>query len=84
VGRVKGRDHEGEPRLLAAGELAALLGEAAADYDMLILGASKEGIFSSVLLGEITEKVARFSPQPVMIVKRYEGVVKSLFRRAMG
>jgi len=73
-----------EPLVIESKRIASGLVKAAADYDMLILGASKEGIFSSVLLGEITEKVARFSPQPVMIVKRYEGVVKSLFRRAMG
>ena len=57
---------------------------AAADYDLLVLGASKEGIFSSVLFGEIPEKVARYSTQPVMIVRRYEGLVKSLVRRVIG
>jgi nucleotide-binding universal stress UspA family protein len=51
---------------------------------MIVLGASREGLFSSVLLGEITERVARHSRKPVMIVKRYEGVVKSLIRKVLG
>ena len=73
-----------EKRIIEANNIAAGLVRAAADYDLLVLGASKEGIFSSVLFGEIPEKVARYSTQPVMIVRRYEGLVKSLVRRVMG
>ena len=58
--------------------------KAAADYDLLVIGASKEGVFSSVLFGEIPEKVARYSKTPVMIVKRFEGEVKSLVTKIMG
>ncbi len=73
-----------EKRIIEANNIAAGLVRAAADYDLLVLGASKEGIFSSVLFGEIPEKVARYSTQPVMIVRRYEGLVKSLVRRVIG
>jgi nucleotide-binding universal stress UspA family protein len=51
---------------------------------MIVLGASKEGVFSSVLFGEIPEKVARYSRTPVMIVKRYEGRVKSVIKKILG
>jgi hypothetical protein len=37
-----------------------------------------------VLFGEIPEKVARLSPTSVLVVKRYEGKVRSFLKRALG
>jgi amino acid transporter/nucleotide-binding universal stress UspA family protein len=71
-------------RLLEGKKVATTLVRAAADYDLIALGASKEGVFSNVLFGEIPEKVARYSHTPVMIVQRYKGPVKSLVKRVMG
>ncbi len=71
-------------RLLKGRKVATALIRAGEDYDLIVLGASKEGVFSNVLFGEIPEKVARFSQTPVMIVQRYEGPVKSLVKRVMG
>ncbi len=71
-------------RLLKGRKVASTLIRAGEDYDLIVLGASKEGVFSNVLFGEIPEKVARFSQTPVMIVQRYEGPVKSLVKRVMG
>jgi nucleotide-binding universal stress UspA family protein len=73
-----------EMRLLEGKKVATALIRAAADYDLIVLGASNEGVFSNVLYGEIPEKVARYSQTPVMIVQRYEGPVKSLVKRVMG
>jgi amino acid transporter/nucleotide-binding universal stress UspA family protein len=77
---------EGRARaaLFEGRRVAPALVKAAADYDLIVLGASKEGVFSSVLFGEIPEKVARYSRTPVMIVRRYEGTVKTLVKRALG
>ena len=71
-------------RLLEGRRVATTLVRAAADYDMIALGASNEGVFSNVLFGEIPEKVARYAKTPVMIVRRYEGPVKTLVKRIMG
>ena len=71
-------------RILEGKKVATTLIRAAEDYDLIALGASKEGVFSNVLFGEIPEKVARYSRTPVMIVQRYEGPVKSLVKRVMG
>jgi len=71
-------------RLLEGRKVATTLIRTAEDYDLIVLEASKEGVFSSVLFGEIPEKVARYSHTPVMIVQRYEGPVKSLVKRIMG
>jgi nucleotide-binding universal stress UspA family protein len=70
--------------LVESNRIASGLVKAGADQDLIVLGASREGVFSSVLLGEITEKVARYSRRPVMIVKRYEGRVKTIVRKVMG
>jgi nucleotide-binding universal stress UspA family protein len=70
--------------LLEGKRVAGTLVKAAADYDLIVMGASREGVFSSVLFGEIPEKVARYCQTPVMIVKRYEGPVKSIVKKVMG
>ncbi len=82
--RRSGLEGKAEKQIIEANNIAAGLAKTAADYDLLVLGASKEGLFSSVLFGEIPEKVARYSKRPVMIVKRYEGLVKSLVKRVLG
>ena len=71
-------------QIVEAEHVASGLVKAGSDHDLIVLGASREGIFSSVLLGEIAEKVARYSRRPVMIVKRYEGRVKSVVRKILG
>jgi nucleotide-binding universal stress UspA family protein len=77
-------ENRSEALLLEGRRIAPTLVKAAGDYDLIVLGASKEGVFSSVLFGEIPEKVARYSRTPVMIVKRNEGAVKTLIKRVMG
>jgi len=70
--------------VIESNRVASGLVKAATDFDLLVLGASREGLFSSVVVGDIPEKVARYSRGPVMIVKCYEGRVKSLIRKVMG
>lgn len=82
--RLTGLEGRARAVLLEGRRVATALVEAAADYDLVVLGASKEGVFSSVLFGEIPEKVARYSPSPVMIVKRYEGVIKTIVKKVIG
>jgi nucleotide-binding universal stress UspA family protein len=64
--------------------VAGGLALASRDCDLVVIGAAKEPLFRKVLLGEIPEKVARHSPASVLVVKRYEGAVKSLVKRLMG
>ncbi|UCG09087.1 MAG: amino acid permease, partial [Desulfobacterales bacterium] len=82
--RLTNLEGKADMRLLEGKKVATTLVRAAADYDLIALGASREGVFSNVLFGEIPEKVARYSQSPVMIVQRYEGPVKSLVKRIMG
>jgi amino acid transporter/nucleotide-binding universal stress UspA family protein len=82
--RLTNLEGKADMRLLEGKKVATTLIRAAADYDLIALGASREGVFSNVLFGEIPEKVARYAQTPVMIVQRYEGPVKSLVKRIMG
>ncbi len=82
--RITGLEGKVGVQLIEGKKIAEALVRAGKEYDLIVLGASKEGIFSSVLFGEIPEKIARYSQTPVMIVKRYEGPLKTLVKRIMG
>jgi nucleotide-binding universal stress UspA family protein len=82
--RLTPLEGKADTRLIEGENVAPALVKAGKEYDLLVLGASKEGLFSSVLFGEIPEKVARYSRTSVMIVKRYEGAVKSVVKKVMG
>jgi amino acid transporter/nucleotide-binding universal stress UspA family protein len=71
-------------RLIEAGSVAGGIARESRDFDLVVIGAAKEPMFRQMLFGEIPEKVARYSPTSVLVVKRFEGVVKSLFKKAMG
>ena len=79
-----GLTDKAEMLVMEGNRVATTLVKAAADYDLLVLGASREGLFSSMLFGDIPEKIARYSHTPVMIVKRHEGKVKSIIKRLLG
>jgi amino acid transporter/nucleotide-binding universal stress UspA family protein len=82
--RLTNLEGKADMRLLEGKKVATTLVRASAEYDLIALGSSNEGVFSNVLFGEIPEKVARYSQSPVMIVQRYEGPVKSIVKRIMG
>jgi hypothetical protein len=47
----------------------------------VVLGASEEGVFEQLLLGALPERVVRECSKTVMIVKRYQGPVRSWLHR---
>jgi amino acid transporter/nucleotide-binding universal stress UspA family protein len=73
-----------EKRLVESDSVAGGLAHASRDFDLVVIGAAKEPLFRRMLLGEIPEKVARYSPAAVLVVKRYEGIAKSLFKKLLG
>jgi amino acid transporter len=73
-----------EETIIESRSIAGGLAQASRDYDLVILGAAREPLFQKVLLGEIPERVARYSPASVLVVKRYEGTVRSLLKKLMG
>jgi len=73
-----------ERQLIESTSVAGGLAKASRDFDLVVIGAAKEPIFRKMLIGEIPQKVARYSPASVLVVKRYEGPFKTLFKRIMG
>lgn len=71
-------------KLIEATSIAGGIAKESRDYDLVVLGAAREPFLSQVMFGEIPEKVARYSPASVLVVKRYEGHVRSFLKRALG
>jgi amino acid transporter len=65
-------------------DVAGGIAKASRDYDLVVLGAAREPLYQQVLFGEIPEKVARYSPASVLVVKQYEGQLRSFVKRAFG
>ena len=64
--------------------VAVGIAKASRDFDLVVIGAAKEPFFKKMLFGEIPEKVARYSPNSVLVVKKYEGVLKNIVKRILG
>jgi amino acid transporter/nucleotide-binding universal stress UspA family protein len=71
-------------KLVESNSVPAGLIREAKDYDLVVIGATNEGYFKRIFLGEIPEKIARHSDASVMVVKRYEGKVKSWIKKLFG
>jgi len=71
-------------KIIESNSIAGGIAKASKEYNLVVIGAAKEPFFKKMLFGEIPEKVARYSPTSVLVVKKYEGVVKSVFKRVMG
>lgn len=77
-------DVEIHHQVLEARTIAGGIAKASRDYDLVVLGAAREPWYQQVLFGEIPEKVARYSPASVLVVKQYEGRLRSLLKKAFG
>ena len=73
-----------EKQLIESESVAGGLAKASRDFDLVVIGAAKEPVFRKILIGEIPQKVARYSPASVLVVKRYVGPFKTLFKRILG
>ena len=71
-------------KLIESNSIAGGIAKASKGYNLVVVGAAKEPFFKKMLFGEIPEKVARYSPTSVLLVKKYEGVIKSVFKKVMG
>jgi len=75
---------EVKKKLIESDSVPAGLIREGKDYDLIMIGATKEGFFKRMFLGQIPERVARHSPSSVMVVKKYEGAVKSWIKKLFG
>jgi len=73
-----------DKKLIESSSVAGGIAKASREYDLVVIGAAREPLFQKILFGEIPEKVARYSPSSVMVVKMYEGAIKSIIKRLFG
>jgi amino acid transporter len=71
-------------KIIQSKSIAGGIAKASKNFDLVVIGAAKEPLFHKMLFGEIPEKVARFSPTSVLVVKRYEGIVKNILKKVLG
>lgn len=50
------------------------------DYDRLLLGATREGLFQQLLFGSLPEQVGQRATCPVMMAKKNVGITSRLKR----
>lgn len=70
-----------EARLIVAESVVDGIAETGAEYDLVLIGASEQGLLDQVLVGNIPERIARASETPVMVVKRYRGLPRFWLQR---
>jgi amino acid transporter len=73
-----------DKKIFESKSVAGGIAKASRGYDLVVIGAAKEPLFKKMLFGEIPEKVARYSPNSVLVVKKYEGVFKNIIKRILG
>ncbi len=73
-----------QKKFIKSKSIAGGIAKASRDFDLVVIGAAKEPFFRKMLFGEIPEKVARYSPTSVLLVKKYEGIVKSILKKVLG
>ena len=83
LGRMDSNVHV-ERLLIESKSIAGGIARASKEFDLVVLGAARMPVFQQVLFGEIPEKVARYSPASVLVIKEYEGRIRSLFKRTFG
>jgi uncharacterized hydrophobic protein (TIGR00271 family) len=66
----------------ASGVIDGILSEAAAGYDMVMIGASNESYIDRKLFGNVPQTVAADAPVPTVVVRHRVGPVRMLLRRA--
>ncbi|MBN1224094.1 MAG: amino acid permease [Candidatus Aminicenantes bacterium] len=50
-------------------------------YDLILIGASRAGLWQRIRFGTIPEKLTRRSPVSVLVVRKYEGIIRNWLRR---
>lgn len=76
-------DYPIESKIVSAPTILEGILRHAEESSLVVLGATQEGFFEQILFGALPEQVVRDCPKTVMIVKRYQGPVKSWIQRLL-
>ena len=67
--------------LIRSRSVPAGIARAGADFDLIVMGAARTGLFQQLLFGEVPDLVGRYAKASVMLVKRRERPAKAWVRR---
>lgn len=70
-----------ERKLIRSDSIVNALIEESGQHSLTLIGASNQGIWEQLRLGSVPETVSRRSSKTVVIVRKYEGPIKSWVRR---
>ena len=68
-------------KILIGKNISKMILNESEDYDFIIMGASREGLWTRIRFGNIPEKVTCSSNISVLIVNKYEGFIRNWLRR---
>ncbi len=72
-----------QPKVVRApGIIEGILAEASADYDLVLIGATRESFLDRVLFGNVPQAVAVRASVPAIVVRHRAGRIETLLRRA--
>jgi APA family basic amino acid/polyamine antiporter len=57
--------------------------EAAEKHELIVMGATKEPLFRTLLLGTIPQQIAQRAPTTVIMVKRQSGLLRSVLKQTV-
>jgi nucleotide-binding universal stress UspA family protein len=72
-----------EKRVVEGADVVETVLAQAEGHDLIIIGATEEGLFRNLLVGNIAEQVAKRAEVTVIIVKRRSGLIRSLLRQTV-
>jgi len=72
-----------QPKVVQApGIIEGILAEAGTGYDLMLIGATREGLLDRVLFGNVPQAVAVRASVPTIVVRHRAGRIETLLRRA--
>ena len=71
-------------KVIESPSIAGGIAKESIEYDLVVLGSTRDRFIRQLMFGEIPTKVARYSPASVLVVRRYEGRMRSLLKQAFG
>jgi len=80
---IEGIAYDFNLKLVEGSDVTQTILEVAEDYDLIIIGATNEPMFKTLLVGNIPEQVALKAKVTTIMVKRRSGPIKSLLRETV-
>jgi amino acid transporter len=80
---VEGIPYEFNIKVMPGNDVVNTILKTAQDYDLIVIGASNEPLFKTLLVGNIPEQVALKAKVTTIMVKRRSGRIKSMLRETV-